>query len=174
MMPGNITPQPDMQRKFRIVGGAHDEVVKAMIGDPCARIPRNGAHNVGFTPLDQNVGDCLAEYPTLRDRAKVGLAVVACANGDVLIAKYARLTENLTCNGNIVIEGQCSNQCRGRVRANRDMACEFNPRLCLDHRSERLEHLIKQLDLLVGKVSRAGSKQIGQSYKGFYLSLCRS
>src|SRR5579872_1881889 len=149
MMPGNITPQPDMQRKFRIVGGSHDEIAKAMIGDPCASIPRNGAHNVAFASLDQNVGDCFTEYSTLRDRVKMALALVARAEGNVLIAKNSRLTENRTCNGNVVIEGQCSSQRRGRIRANRDLACKLDPRLGLDHRSKGLEHLIKQLNLLV-------------------------
>src|SRR5581483_6097550 len=162
-----------MQRKFRIIAGSQDQATKPAIRDARASILRNGTNDVALTPIDQYVGDRFAESHALRDRVKMVLVLMACAEGNIRIAKHARLTENRTRYGNIVVERQCPNQYCRSIQTNRDMFSELNPRLHLDHSSERLEHLIEELDLLVRIVSGTSGKQIGYAHKCLYLSFCR-
>jgi len=57
VMPRNVTPRSDMQRKPGIIAGSHDEFAKAIIRNARTGIFRNGLDDDRFTALDEYFGD---------------------------------------------------------------------------------------------------------------------
>jgi hypothetical protein len=114
-----------------------------------------------IAPLDQHIGDRLAQLQTLGDGEKMLLALGRGVLDQVAVAEPLRMNENRLGHFDVVIEGERADQLWRRALDAGQLFRQPYARLHFDIRREFLQNIIEQRDLVAGIAARAGRKQIG-------------
>ena len=162
-MPRNIAAPTEGQRQLAVVTRQGREFFVTGEREARARVFHDLMHDTVIAAFNQDVGDGLAQLQTLGNGEKVILALDRGVLDKVGIAQLPGMHEHRSGHRDRVIEGEHAHELGGRIAHTRQPVRKFGARLDLDFDSHALQHIVEQLDLLVGIAARSGHEQIADA-----------
>jgi len=146
-----VDAKPEEFGEFIVGAGVGDDTGIAGIGKARARIVRQLSNHLGFAALDDHVGDGLRQACPARDREQMILPLCAGDLDEIAGPQAAGMGQHAAGHFNLVIPREMLDDLEWRVIDRRQPGREFRPCPGFDAADQKAQHVVKNLDLLLGE-----------------------